>query len=118
MEAMWAAAALVVIAWQRTCGLDGAETLALAWTALFALTLPIYFLFASTRYATVGARWAFGVAVAAYGVGQLVAIALVRANEVRAFAATYVTLAGVAAVAVPAWTAWRQHVLKVRTLAR
>ena len=82
------------------------------------MTLPVYFLFASTRYATVPARWAFGVAVAAHVVAQIIAIAIVRGGEARGFAGTYVTLAGIGAVAVPAWTAWRQHVLRLRTLAR
>ncbi|MCU1281863.1 MAG: hypothetical protein JWM53_5409, partial [bacterium] len=94
------------------------ELLALTWTTLLALTLPLYFLFASTRYSTVAARWAFGVAVAAHVVAQLVAIAMVRGGESRGFAGTFVTLAGIAAVAVPAWTAWRQRVLRVHTLAR
>ena len=64
------------------------------------------------------ARWAFGVAVAAHVVAQMIAVGIVRSGDARGFAATYVTLAGIAGVAVPAWTAWRQHALKVRTLAR
>jgi hypothetical protein len=48
----------------------------------------------------------------------MVAIGIVRGGEARGFAGTYLTLAGIAALTVPAWTAWRQHVLKLRTLAR
>ncbi|HWE27918.1 MAG TPA: hypothetical protein VHB97_07940, partial [Polyangia bacterium] len=118
MEALWAAALLALLGDHRTHGFGSGEPLALAWTTLLAATLPIYFLFASTRYATVAARWAFGVAVAAHVVAQLIAIGVVRGGEPSGFGGTYVTLAGIAAVLVPAWTAWRQHVLKVRTVAR
>ncbi|MGZ3429410.1 MAG: hypothetical protein ACXVCV_22320, partial [Polyangia bacterium] len=118
MEGLWAAAVFVLLDRHRLHSFGSEETLALAWTTLLALTLPVYFLFASTRYSTVAARWAFGVAVAAHVLAQMVAIGMVRANDARGFAGTYVTLAGIAAVAVPAWTAWRQRVLKVRTLAR
>jgi len=118
MLALWAAAVVVLLGDHRWHGFAADEPIAIAWTALLAVTLPVYFLFASTRYATAAARWAFGVAVAAHVVAQMVAIAIVRGGEARGFAGTYVTLAGIAAVAVPAWTAWRQHVLKVRTLAR
>jgi len=118
IEALWAAAVLAMLGDHRMHGFATDEPLAMAWTALLALTLPVYFLFASTRYATVAARWAFGVAVAAHVIAQMIAIAMVRGGEARGFGGTYVTLAGIAAVAVPAWTAWRQHVLKVRTLAR
>ncbi|HEX9100709.1 MAG TPA: hypothetical protein VF997_00830 [Polyangia bacterium] len=118
MLALWAGLVLALLGDHRTHGFHSGEPLALLWTALLAVTLPVYFLFAATRYATVAARWAFGVAVAAHVVAQLVAVGIVRNGEPRGFAGTYVTLAGIAAVAVPAWTAWRQHVLKVRTLAR
>jgi hypothetical protein len=118
MQALWALAVVALLGHHRWHGLGSDEPLAMAWTALVALTLPIYFLFASTRYATVAARWAFGVAVAAHVIAQVIAIAMVRGGDTKQFAGTFVTLAGIAAIAVPAWTAWRQHVLKVRTLAR
>jgi hypothetical protein len=118
IEALWAAALLALLGDHRMHALGGDDCLALLWTALLATTLPIYFLFASTRYATVAARWAFGVAVAAHVLAQIIAIGIVRGSEPRGVAGTYVTLAGIAAIVVPAWTAWRQHVLKVRTLAR
>jgi len=66
IEGLWAALVFVLLDHHRMHALGSDETLALAWTASMALTLPLYFLFASTRYATVGARWAFGVAVAAH----------------------------------------------------
>jgi hypothetical protein len=118
IEALWAVALLALLGNHRMHAFGNDEPLAIAWTALLAVTLPIYFLFASTRYATVAARWAFGVAVAAHVIAQMIAVGIVRGGEARGFAGTYVTLAGIAAVGVPAWTAWRQHVLKVRTLAR
>ena len=117
MQGGWALAVLALLGDHRMHG-SGDEMLGLAWTALLALSLPIYFLFASTRYATLPARIAFGVAVAAHVVMQIVAIGITRGSSPSAFAGTYVILAGIGAVFVPAWTAWRQHVLKVRTLAR
>ena len=118
MEALWVLLVMVTLR-LRGWHLSGSdETLALGWTTLVALTLPVYLLFASTRYATVAARWAFGVAVAAHLVGQLVAIAIVRDHDARGFAGTFVTLAGVAAVCVPGWVALRQRALRRATLAR
>ena len=98
--------------------MDGEETLALAWSCGLALTLPIYLLFGSTRYATMASRWAFGVAVAAHLACQLIAVSLMRGHDTHGFAGTFVTLAGIAAVAVPAWTAWRQRVLRLQIMAR
>jgi hypothetical protein len=118
MELVWAIALLALLGNHRMHAFGTDEPLAIAWTALLAMTLPIYFLFASTRYATVAARWAFGVAVAAHVLAQVIAIGIVRGGDARGVASTFVTLAGLAAVLVPAWTAWRQHVLKVSTLAR
>jgi hypothetical protein len=117
MEALWAAF-LVTLVSRHMHELSSDETVALAWTALLALSLPVYFLFASTRYATAPARWAFGVAVAAHLICQMIAIGIVRNRNVQGFVGTYVTLAGIAAVAVPAWTIWRQRVLRNRILAR
>lgn len=118
MELLWALALVALLDAHRPLGVGVGALWALGWSALVAATLPIYFLFASTRYATMAGRWAFSVAVAAHVIAQLVAIAIVRGGAARGVAGTYVTLAGAAAIAVPAWTAWRQHVLKVRTLAR
>ncbi|MCU1280325.1 MAG: hypothetical protein JWM53_3871, partial [bacterium] len=108
MQGLWAAIVFALLDRHRLHSFGSDELLALTWTTLLALTLPVCFLFASTRYSTVAARWAFGVAVAAHVVAQMVAIAMVRGGESRGFAGTFVTLAGIAAVAVPAWTAWRQ----------
>ncbi len=118
MQGVWALAVLALLGDHRLHAFCGDEPLALAWTALLALTLPIYFLFASTRYATLPGRIAFGVAVTAHLIAQMIAIGIVRGSGYSGFAGTYVTIAGVAALFVPAWTGWRQHVLKVRTLAR
>ncbi|HEY2744074.1 MAG TPA: hypothetical protein VGL86_05610, partial [Polyangia bacterium] len=118
MEVGWALAVLALLGDHRLHAFGSEETLALAWTTLLALTLPVYFLFASTRYATLPARIAFGVAAVAHLITQMIAVGIVRGASYSGFAGTYVTLAGIAALAVPVWTAWRQHVLKVRTLAR
>jgi hypothetical protein len=118
MEALWAACLVTLVSRHWMHPMSGDETVALAWTVLLALTLPVYFLFASTRYATAPARWAFGVAVAAHLICQMIAIGIVRNRDVRGFVGTFVTLAGIAALAVPAWTIWRQRVLRNRILAR
>lgn len=117
MELLWGALLLLLVR-NHASYFHRDERTALAWTAALALTLPVYFLFASTRYATAAARWAFGVAVAAHLVCQMIAIALVRERELHGFAGTFVTLAAIAAVAVPAWTVWRQRALRRRLLAR
>jgi hypothetical protein len=114
----WAVAVVLLLGNHRLHGLGSDESLAIAWTALLALTLPVYFLFASTRYATLAGRMAFGVAVTAHVIAQMIAIGIVRGGSLSGISGTYVPLAGLAAIGVPAWTAWRQHVLKVRTLAR
>jgi hypothetical protein len=116
MEAVWAL--LLMLACRQLPSWDDDELLGLAWTALTATTLPIYLLFASTRYSTVAARCAFGVAICVHVGLQLIAIGTVRTHDVRGFAGTFVTLAAIAAFAVPAWTAWRQRVLRLRTTAR
>jgi hypothetical protein len=118
MELLWCAVALALVHKHSYYYRSRDELTAFAWTAGLALTLPVYFLFASTRYATVAARWAFGVAVAAQVVCQMIAIALVRDRELTGFAGTFVTLAAIAGVAVPAWVVFRQRVLRQRVLAR
>lgn len=112
MVALWAVAA-GVLAGRHTLvhALDGDEALALGWSLLVALTLPVYFLFASTRYSGLAARWAFGVAVAAHLLCQMIGIGVVRDHDWGGVAGTFATLAAIAAVAVPAWVAWRQRVL-------
>jgi hypothetical protein len=118
MEAAWAALVFVLLQNHTLHYAHRDESLALLWSAGLALTLPVYFLFASTRYATVAARWAFGVAVAAHLICQMIAIGLLRDREVHGFAGTFVTLAAIAAVSVPGWVVYRQHVLRQRVLAR
>ena len=118
MEAGWVIAVVMLLGNHRLHGLGSDEPLTMAWTALLAVSLPVYFLFASTRYHTLPGRIAFGVAVTAHVVSQMVAIAIVRHEHASGFAGTYVAIAALFALGVPAWTAWRQHALKVRTLAR
>ncbi|MDB4970389.1 MAG: hypothetical protein JWN44_6078 [Myxococcales bacterium] len=118
MEGLWSAFLFVLLSRHWMHSMNGDETLALVWAAALAMSLPVYFLFASTKYSTVAARWAFGVAVGAHLLCQVIALAIVRGHEVRGFSGTFVTLAAIAGVAVPVWTAWRQRVLRVRTLAR
>ena len=75
-----------------------------------ALTLPVYFLFASTRYRT----WPRARRSASPSPRtcwrKMIAIGIVRAATRHGFAGTFVTLAGILVRARrPAWTAWRQQ---------
>jgi hypothetical protein len=84
----------------------------LARLGLLAATMPVFVLFAATRYPTAPARWGFGVAVAVHLVSQMIAIGLtLRPSAHDGIADTYVTIATLAIVAAPAWVAWRQRVL-------
>ena len=87
---------------------------ALRWTALLATTLPVYFLFASTRYATV--RGALGLRRRRRRARHRADHRhRHRAQRRRARLRGHLRDAGRhrSASAVPAWTAWRQHALKV-----
>lgn len=93
------------------------ELMALGLATLAALTLPIYLLFASTRYTTTAPRWAFGAAVAAHLIFQMITITIIRDEGLRDSAAGTVGKLGAAlSLAVPAWVLFRQHALARRTL--
>jgi hypothetical protein len=89
------------------------DTLSLVWFIQGVATLPVFMLFASTRYATSGARWAFGAAIAAHCVFQMIGIILVheRRFSTSSPADTVWKLAAIAAFVVPALVWWRQRVL-------
>jgi hypothetical protein len=97
--------------------LRDADGVAIFWGCALAATLPIYLLFASTRYATAGARVAFCSAISAHLLMQAIAIGC-TVNGLRDGAPTsFVELAVVTGVAVPLWVAWRQRVMRTKLLA-
>lgn len=91
---------------------------AFVWGVWLALTSPVLVHFGATRWLSAGARWAFGVAAAAYLLVEVVGIGITSFGHVSGSDATFVELAGLLAVVVPGWVALRQHALKRRTLAR
>jgi len=93
--------------------LAGVRGLAVDWMVLALVTLPVYFLFAATRYGgSAAGRWAFGVAIAVHLIVQLIAMGMVEHQRwFEGLTLTFVTVAAVAAVAVPGWVLWRQRVL-------
>ena len=93
------------------------ELTSLGFATLAAATMPVFMLFASTRYTTTGARWAFGAGVAAHLIFQIVMMAIVHDEGFRDGAAgTVAKFAVVLAFAVPAWVLYRQRVLRRKTL--
>jgi hypothetical protein len=97
--------------------LHGHHAFAFVWAMGLAVTLPIYMLFATTRYGTPGTRWAFGVAIAAHLLFQVISIGLLNDGYLDSTAWTVVEIGAVAGVLVPLWVLYRQRVLKTRTLA-
>jgi hypothetical protein len=87
------------------------------WGCALAATLPLYLQFASTRYATAGARVAFGAAIAAHLLAQIIAAACMLNGTRDGAETSFVELAAILGVAVPLWIVWRQHVLKRKLLA-
>jgi hypothetical protein len=93
------------------------ELVSLGFALATAATLPIYMLFANTRYTTTAPRWAFGAAVGAHLIFQLVTITILHDDGFRDGTAGTVAKLGVAlALAVPAWVLYRQRALRRRTL--
>jgi len=89
---------------------------ALLWLVWLYATLPVYVHFLATRYATVGARWAFAVAAVVHLAAQAVAIVLL-ADRGASWELLFVQAAAVAGLLVPLWVLVRQHLLRRRTLA-
>jgi hypothetical protein len=114
MELGWAMAMLALAGDRLSRLLYGNAVWALALVALGALSLPLYLLFATTRFATASARWGFAVAVFVHCVAQVIAIGLLseRRSPLVGIGQTYVMIASFVAVALPLWIGWRQHVLK------
>jgi hypothetical protein len=97
--------------------LRGDEWFALQWGCALVITLPVYLLFASARFATTGGRVAFGAAIFAHVFMQLVAVTCVAKDGAgTGMETSFVELAGLLGVLVPAWVVWRQHVLKRKLL--
>jgi hypothetical protein len=118
MEALWLLALVAMHGHDIARGLhiEPARPMVVAWGVLTAVTLPVYLSFVSTRYSSAAARWAFGVALFAHLLCQLIAIAMVHHADDQ-LRTIFTIIAAVAAVAVPAWVLWRQQVLRRQTLA-
>jgi hypothetical protein len=114
MEIVWTAAMLTAVDRHLHHGLDSNGAWALTLTALGALSLPLYLLFANTRFATAAARWGFAVAVFAHCVAQLIAIGMLWGQRapLRGIGQTYVLIVSFIAVALPVWIGWRQQVIR------
>lgn len=93
------------------------ELAGLAMATFTAATLPVYMLFANTRYTATAPRWAFGAAVSAHLIFQIITMVIVHEQGFRNDAAGTVAKLGAALMlAVPAWVLYRQRVLTRRTL--
>jgi hypothetical protein len=94
------------------------EALAFVLALATAASLPLYMLFASTRYPTTAARWAFCAAVCAHLLFQLVTIVIVHDEGFRNdTVGTVARVGAVLGLAVPSWVWFRQRALRRRTLA-
>jgi hypothetical protein len=113
MELGWTALMLRLNSAHLSCSLEGKQALALGLLLLGALSLPLYLHFACTRFVTAAARWGFAVAVAAHGLAQIIAIALMWDPDTRppSIVQTFLMIATGIAILVPAWVGWRQHVV-------
>jgi hypothetical protein len=98
-------------------GLSDAQRLALAWTGSVALSLPIFMLFASTRYATAAARWGFAAAVGAHLIVQMTGIGLTCESSSSELHHWYLQSSAVEGILVPVLILWRQRVLRRRVVA-
>ncbi len=124
--AVWAMAAVLVALVVATFGVGdslsdvcsyGARVpFVLGWVALTVASLPVFVMFGATRYATAAARWAFGVATMVHLFAQAIAIG-VAIDAAHPRDHLFVQIAVVLAVAVPAWVAFRQRVLRCSTIA-
>jgi hypothetical protein len=88
-----------------------------AWGCLVAATLPIYMLFATTRYMTAGARWAFGLAIGAHLLFQSIGIGMLTDNYLSSTETMVIEMAAMTGVLVPLWVLMRQRALRRRVLA-
>jgi hypothetical protein len=116
MELAWLLVIVPLVGSHLAHSLDQNDIWALSLSIVGALSLPVYLLFAATRYATGAARWGFGVAVLVHCLAQLIAVSMLWGHEVpvRGVMQSYILLATVLGVAVPSWVAWRQHLITRR----
>jgi hypothetical protein len=99
--------------------LSSDEKWAVLWSLELALTLPLFTLFGSTRYSTGPARFAFGAAIFAHALYQVIIIAMFASNGIPSHSSGAVAVeAGLLMAAlVPAWIWWRQRRLAARVRA-
>ncbi len=95
------------------------ELAAFCWALGLALTVPLFTVFANSRYSTGPSRFAFAAAVFAHMLYQVVVIAMYASNGIPSHSAGAVTVeAGMLmAVLVPGWILYRQHRLTQRVRA-
>jgi hypothetical protein len=108
MEAAWGAVLVVRFGTGWAAYLP---TLPAVWTALTALTLPVYVLFAGTRYSSPAGRSAFAVAIGMHLATQIFTICAFNHGTRGEYMVVFVVLGAITAVVVPASVAWRQHVM-------
>ncbi|HEX4459828.1 MAG TPA: hypothetical protein VIA18_17740 [Polyangia bacterium] len=108
MMAVWAIVLESRVHWTW---LSSLKTVSVGWAALVALSLPVYVLFAGTRYRSPAGRMAFIVAVSVHLVTQAIAVTVYQNDVHGQFMLTFIALAGLAGVVVPGWVLWRQHVM-------
>jgi hypothetical protein len=98
---------------------DG-EMAGFVWALGLALTVPVFSLFASTRYSTGPARFGFGVAMSAHVLYQVISIGIFAGNNGlprNSEARVAVEIGMLLAVAIPAWVLFRQKRLAERVRA-
>jgi hypothetical protein len=95
------------------------EQWAFVWAMGFAMTLPVFALFGSTRYHTVASRFAFSAAVFAHMLYQIVIIGMFGADHSssRSPEMVAIEIGAVLSLAVPAWVIFRQYRLAQRVRA-
>jgi hypothetical protein len=97
--------------------MGGSEQWSLLWALAFAMTLPVFAHFGSTRYSTMASRVAFSAAVFAHMLFQIITIGVVASNNgvpSSSVGAMVVHFGIVLSLAVPAWVIFRQHRLAQR----
>jgi hypothetical protein len=96
------------------------ELIGFVWALGLALTVPLFALFASTRYATGPARFGFAAAVFAHILYQVIAIGIFSGNgglPSSSEARVAVEIGMLLSVAIPGWVLYRQRCLAERVRA-
>jgi hypothetical protein len=73
-------------------------------------------LFATTRFVSPGARWAFGVAIGAHLLFQAIGIGMMTDNYLDRTESMVIEMSALSGLIVPAWVLFRQRALRRRVL--